>query len=70
MADPAILHPLKNTVPALTRSGTVGWPDPKFGTRRVLRIMVEARISLVILTDEAKVDAVGLIIVTVPVLIP
>lgn len=45
-------------------------PVPKFGTRSVLRIMVEARISLVILTEEAKVDAVGLKIVIVPVLIP
>ena len=32
--------------------------------------MVEARISLVILTDEAKVDAVGLKILTKPVLMP
>ena len=70
MPEPAILHPLKNIVPELTRSGTVGWPDPKFGTRSVLRIMVEARISLVILTDEAKVDAVGLKMLTIPVLIP
>lgn len=43
---------------------------PKFGSRSVLRIIVEARISLVILTDEAKVEAVGLKIVIVPVLIP